>query len=376
MRCFVTGVAGFVGSHLAERLLSDGHEVSGIDSFANDYDRSFKEQNLEGPRSWPLFRFIEGDLMEVALQPLLEGMDWIFHQAGQEKGRSDWGTAFTHYAERNVLTTLRLLEAALRFGWVRRFVYASSSSVYGEAARLPIHEDAPERPHSPSGVTKLAAEGLCSLYYRRFGLPTVSLRYFSVYGPRQRPDMAFHRFCKAIVCHEPLSIYGDGYQTRDFTYVEDVVEANVRAVAANEATGQVINIGSGTSVNMRNVIELLEEISGSRLNVVIDDSQRDDVRHICADMQRAQQLLDYRPGIDLRDGLAHEFEFMCRLYEHWPKSAATRGMTAHQGNSDNGPAKESPTARKAMAVKLTTVPRPRASQAENHIAEPITKTTQ
>lgn len=373
MRCFVTGVAGFVGSHLAERLLADGHEVCGIDSFANDYDRSFKEQNLEGPRSWPLFRFIEGDLIEVALQPLMEGVDWVFHQAGQEKGRSDWGAAFTYYTECNVLVTLRLLEAALRFGWVRRFVYASSSSVYGEAARLPIHEDAPERPHSPHGVTKLAAESLCSLYAQRFGLPTVSLRYFNVYGPRQRPDMAFHRFCKAIVCHEPLSLYGDGYQTRDFTSIEDVIEANLRAAIANEAAGQVINIGSGTSVTLRNVIELLEEISGSRIHVVVDDSQRDDVRHICADMQRAQQLLDYRPSMDLRNGLAHEFEFMRRLYEHWPKSATIMRGTKI---SEDSLVKEVPAVKKMTTVKLTAVPKPRASQAENHIAESIAKTAQ
>ncbi|HEX3643354.1 MAG TPA: NAD-dependent epimerase/dehydratase family protein [Ktedonobacteraceae bacterium] len=377
MRCFVTGVAGFVGSHLAERLLADGHEVCGIDSFANDYDRSFKEHNLEGPRSWPMFRFIEGDLMEVVLQPMLEGVDWIFHQAGQEKGQADWGSALTYYTESNVLVTLRLLEAALRFGWVRRFVYASSSSVYGEAARLPIHEDAPERPHSPQGVSKLAAESLCSLYYRRFGLPIVSLRYFSVYGPRQRPDMAFHRFCKAMVCHEPLSLYGDGYQTRDFTYVGDVVEANIRAVMANEVAGQVINIGSGTSVTLRRVVELLEEISGSRINVVVDDSQRDDVRHICADTQRAQQLLGYRPSMDLRDGLTHEFEFIRRLYEQWPNSTATRGVV-HQSSNDNGSMapKESTAARKATTVKLSAVPRPQTSQADSHITESIAKTAQ
>ncbi|HEX3643353.1 MAG TPA: NAD-dependent epimerase/dehydratase family protein, partial [Ktedonobacteraceae bacterium] len=315
MRCFVTGVAGFVGSHLAERLLADGHEVCGIDSFVNDYDRSFKEHNLDGPRSWNMFQFIEGDLVEVVLPPLLEGVDWIFHLAGQEKGRTDWAAPLTHYTESNVLITLRLLEAARRFGWVRRFVYASSSAVYGKAAHLPIHEDEIERPRSPHGMTKLAAESLCSLYAERFGLSTVSLRYFSVYGPRQRPDMAFHRFCKAMVCHEPLYLYGGGYQTRDFTYVEDVIEANIRAAGASEVTGEVINIGSGTSVTLRSVVELLEEISGSHINVVVDDSQRDDVRHICADTQRAQQLLDYHPRMDLCDGLVYEFEFIRRLYE-------------------------------------------------------------
>jgi UDP-glucose 4-epimerase len=374
MRCFVTGAAGFVGSHLAERLLADGHEVCGIDSFANNYDRSLKERNLGALRSWNMFQFIEGDLMEVALQPLLEGVDWIFHQAGQEKERTNWASAFTHYTESNVLITLRLLEAALRFGWIKRFVYASSSSVYGEAAHLPVQEDELERPRSPHGVTKLAAESLCSLYNRRFGLPTVSLRYFSIYGPRQRPDMAFHRFCKAIVCHEPLCLHGDGYQTRDFIYIDDVIEATVRAAAASNATGQVMNIASGTSVTLRSIVELLEKISGSRINVVIDDNQRDDVQHTCADTQRSQQLLGYRPCVALHDGLAHEFEFIRRLYEHRPNLAA-RG-TVHQDSTDDRaiPSKESTAARKATTVKLAAVPRPRTGQADSHMSDPIAKT--
>jgi len=369
MRCFVTGAAGFVGSHLAERLLADGHEVCGIDSFTDDYDRWLKERNLEGPRSWNMFHFVEGDLVEVALQPLLEGVDWIFHQAGQETGQTNWTSAFTHYTESNVLTTLRLLEAALRFGWIRRFVYASSSSVYGKAARLPVHEDELERPRSPHGVTKLAAESLCSLYNRRFGLPTVSLRYFSVYGPRQRPDMAFHRFCKAIVCHEPLCLYGDGYQTRDFIYIDDVIEANIRA-AASEVVGQVINIASGTSVTLRSVIELLEEISGSHIKVAIDDSQSDDVRHICADTQRAQQLLDYYPRMNLRDGLAYEFEYIRRLYEHRPNLAARR--VVYQGNSDYEPmsSEDYVVTKKDTLINLTTELEPQTKQMYNNFAEP------
>ncbi len=376
MRCFVTGVAGFVGSHLAERLLADGHEVSGIDSFADNYDRSLKERNLGALRSWNMFHFIEGDLMEVALQPLLEGVDWIFHQAGQEKERTNWASAFTHYTESNVSVTLRLLEAALRFGWIRRFVYASSSSVYGEAARLPVLEDELERPRSPHGITKLAAESLCSLYHRRFGLPTVSLRYFSIYGPRQRPDMAFHRFCKAIVCREPLSLYGDGYQTRDFIYVDDAIEATVRAAAVTEATGQVLNIASGTSVTLRSIVEQLEKISGSRISVAVDDSQRDDVHHTCADIQRAQQILGYRPRMGLQDGLTQEFEFIRRLYEHWQYSAA-RGAV-HPSNKDDElmSSKDSAAAKKATTVKLTAVPRHRTSQTDSPMSDPIAKAAQ
>jgi len=376
MRCFVTGVAGFVGSHLAERLLADGHEVCGIDSFANNYDHALKERNLGALRSWNMFHFIEGDLMEVALQPLLEGVDWIFHQAGQEKERTNWASAFTHYTESNVSVTLRLLEAALRFGWIRRFVYASSSSVYGEAARLPVLEDELERPRSPHGITKLAAESLCSLYHRRFGLPTVSLRYFSIYGPRQRPDMAFHRFCKAIVCREPLSLYGDGYQTRDFIYVDDAIEATVRAAAVTEATGQVLNIASGTSVTLRSIVEQLEKISGSRISVAVDDSQRDDVHHTCADIQRAQQILGYRPRMGLQDGLTQEFEFIRRLYEHWQYSAA-RGAV-HPSNKDDVlmSSKDSTAAKKATTVKLTAVPRSRPGQTDSPMSDPIAKAAQ
>ncbi len=198
MRCLVTGVAGFVGSHIAERLLADGHEVCGIDAFIDYYDRSIKEQNLERPRCWRTFSFVEGNLVSMPLLSTLEGVDWIFHQAAQAGVRASWGEDFARYVECNVLATQRLLEASLRMGGIKRFVNASSSSIYGDTSVLPIQEDAPLHPVSPYGVTKLAAENLCTLYHRNFGVPTVSLRYFTVYGPRQRPDMAFHRFCKIL----------------------------------------------------------------------------------------------------------------------------------------------------------------------------------
>src|SRR5260370_15991573 len=198
MRCLVTGVAGFVGSHLAERLLADGHDVCGMDAFIDYYPRQIKEKNLEGPRSWKRFTFTEGDLLDINLPPLLDGVDWIFHQAAQAGVRASWGQEFSRYVDCNVLATQRLLEAILHAESVQRFVYASSSSVYGDTTALPVTESVTPHPVSPYGVTKLAAEHLCTLYQRNFGVPTVSLRYFTVYGPRQRPDMAFHRFCKAI----------------------------------------------------------------------------------------------------------------------------------------------------------------------------------
>ncbi len=314
MRCIVTGAAGFVGSHIAERLLTDGHEVYGIDAFIDYYDRSIKEQNLTGPRSWRNFTFIEGNLISLPLNPLVDGTDWIFHEAAQAGVRASWGSEFAHYTECNVLATQRLLETAVRIGGVKRFVYASSSSVYGDTTQLPINEEAQLHPFSPYGVTKLAAENLCTLYHRNFGVPTVSLRYFTVYGPRQRPDMAFHRFCKAVLQHEPISIYDDGYQTRDFTYISDVVEANIRAASAEHAEGQVMNIAGGSRVTLKSVIEILKEICSDPIAVNFEAKQHGDVRHTFADTQRAQKLLGYHPLVTLQEGLKNEFEYARSVY--------------------------------------------------------------
>lgn len=314
MRCLVTGVAGFVGSHLAERLLKDGHEVCGVDAFIDYYDRAIKEKNLEGPRSWNSFSFIEGNLIHLPLETLLEGVDWVFHQAAQAGVRASWGDEFARYTECNVLATQRLLETALRVGGIKRLVYASSSSVYGDAMSFPILEESQLRPFSPYGVTKLAAENLCTLYYHNFQVPTVSLRYFTVYGPRQRPDMAFHKFCKAILNHEPIRIYDDGYQTRDFTYISDVVEANIRAATCEAAVGQVMNIAGGSRVTLRSVIDILEEVSCSAVKVTFEEKQHGDVRHTFADTQRAQQYLNYSPLVSLQQGLAEEFDYARSIY--------------------------------------------------------------
>lgn len=316
MRCFVTGVAGFIGSHLAERLLSDGHEVLGIDAFIDYYPRSMKERNLRGPYSWKQFNFVEGDLLDVDLPPLLEGVDWIFHQAAQAGVRTSWGQEFSGYVDCNVLATQRLLEAASRTGSIQRFVYASSSSVYGDTPALPVTESVPPQPVSPYGVTKLAAEHLCLLYHRNFGVPTVALRYFTVYGPRQRPDMAFHRFCKAILEHQTLHLFGDGQQTRDFTYVSDVVEANIRAAASEKAVGNVMNIAGGSNITLHDVIQLLQEISDVPLAVTFEMKQPGDVGHTFADTGRARQLIGYHPQVTLREGLAKEFAYIASFYGH------------------------------------------------------------
>ena len=314
MRCLVTGVAGFVGSHLAERLLTDGHEVCGIDAFIDYYPRGIKERNLESLRDWDRFTFVEGDILTVNLFQLLDGVDWIFHQAAQAGVRSSWGREFGRYTDCNVLTTQRLLEVALHVKSLRRFVYASSSSVYGETTVLPVTEQIMPQPVSPYGVTKLAAEHLCVLYYRNFGVPTVSLRYFTVYGPRQRPDMAFHRFCKSILEHEAIRMFGDGLQTRDFTYISDVVEANIQAVYSDAASGEVMNIAGGARVTVQSVLQILEEVSGRCVDINYDNRQPGDVLDTFADTTRARQLIGYSPRVGLREGLAREFEQISSLY--------------------------------------------------------------
>src|SRR5713226_2305073 len=317
MNCLVTGVAGFVGSHLAERLLADGHEVWGIDSFIDYYPRYIKERNLAIVRSYKRFHLIEGDLLTFDLPRLLEGIDWIFHQAAQAGVRASWGQEFERYVNCNVLATQKLLETARHVtGLRRRFVYASSSSVYGNTTVLPISEALTPHPISPYGVTKLAAEDLCLLYHQNFGVSTVSLRYFTVYGPRQRPDMAFHRFCKAVLDHQPNFIYGDGSQTRDFTYISDVVEANIRAATSDDAIGKVINIAGGSRITLLQVLQLLQDVSDSTVNVLFKAKQYGDVNHTYADISLAQQIFGYRPQVALREGLAREFADIALLYEH------------------------------------------------------------
>src|SRR6202022_3840475 len=233
MRCLVTGAAGFVGSSLCDALLGQGYEVIGLDCFLDYYPRFIKERNLSAARDFERFTFAEANLLEADLPALLQDAEIVFHLAAQPGVRASWGKTFDRYSDNNVLATQRLLEASLATR-PRRVVFASSSSVYGNPDRLPVKESDQTRPVSPYGVTKLAAEHLCHLYYTNFQVPVVSLRYFTVYGPRQRPDMAFHKFIRGGLLRQPIEIHGDGNQTRDFTYVDDVVKVTRDAAEAGE----------------------------------------------------------------------------------------------------------------------------------------------
>jgi len=308
VKVVVTGAAGFIGSHLASSLLEAGHEVLGIDCFTDYYPRATKEANLAPLRDHARFRLIEDRLQDVPLRRHLDGAEHVFHLAAQAGVRASWGREFAHYTEHNVLATQRLLEAALEAGRPR-IVYASSSSVYGDAKVLPLREDGPCRPVSPYGVTKLAAEHLALLYHRNHGLPTVSLRFFTVYGPRQRPDMAFHRFLKAARDGQGVTVYGDGTQTRDFTYVDDIVSA-VRAAALSGRPGSVYNVGGGERVALNEVLTLVESVTGRRLQIQRQEPQMGDMKDTFADTSAAARDLDFRSTVSLAEGLGREWRWI------------------------------------------------------------------
>jgi nucleoside-diphosphate-sugar epimerase len=307
MRCLVTGAAGFIGSHLSEALTAEGHFVLGVDSFKDPYPRALKEENLASLRREPRFELREADLVKTDCRELLQEIDWVFHQAAQAGVRQSWGREFRSYTEDNVLATQRLLEAC-RERMPKGFLYASSSSIYGETEVARTAEDAPPRPVSPYGVSKLAGEHLCYLYLRQFGVPTVILRYFTVYGPRQRPDMAFHRFIAALLDGETLEVYGDGEQTRDFTYVSDVVEANL-AASTSGRIGGVYNIGGGERASLNQVLRMLEALAGRPANVRRLQREPGDVRHTWADASRARQEIGFSPRVGLREGLKRQFDW-------------------------------------------------------------------
>jgi nucleoside-diphosphate-sugar epimerase len=316
----VTGCAGFIGSHLTDRLLADGHTVVGIDSFEDYYPRAIKEQNLRGARANAAFTLHEANILELAVEAaqgcpevdgaqgtalgtLLRDSACVYHLAAQAGVRASWGSSFEVYTRNNVLATQQLLEACV-CAEVPKVVYASSSSVYGDQDELPLCEDMVPRPRSPYGVTKLAGEHLCGLYYANHGLDTVTLRFFTVYGPRQRPDMAFHKFIRAMLDGSEIDIYGDGAQTHDFTYVDDIVEGLVLAQKA--PPGAVMNLGGGNRVSLNEAIATLGEVTGVRPRVARQPVEAGDVRDTWADVSRAVDLIGYAPVAHLNVGLARE----------------------------------------------------------------------
>ena len=302
MNCLVTGAAGFIGSHLCEALLKEGHQVTGLDALTDFYDPAIKRANLSHFLNHPQFCWLEADLVSSPWAEKVEQIDWIFHLAARAGVRTSWGDDFSAYCEQNILATQMLLKACIELQ-PKKIVFASSSSVYGNAKRLPIKETIALRPISPYGATKVAAEHLCRIYQENFGLPICILRYFTVYGPRQRPDMAFSRWISALRVEQPIQIFGDGNQTRDFTFVADTVRANMLA-AERGIPGEIYNIAGGSNVSPRQVIEMLAELTGLTPKISWEDAKKGDPRHTLADVSKAKDRLGFTSQVSLREGLA------------------------------------------------------------------------
>lgn len=297
MKALVTGCAGFIGSHLTDRLLHDGYEVTGIDCFTDYYARSIKESNINTARKNPHFTFIEEDILNMKILP---ETDYIFHEAAQAGVRTSWGKDFTIYTCMNIEVTQHLLEF-YKNKPIKKFIYASSSSVYGNV-QLPMKENMRLQPMSPYGVTKLAAEHLCYLYWKNYNVPTISLRYFTVYGPRQRPDMGPYKFIRDILQGNPITIYDNGTQTRDFTYIDDIINANIKA-ALSPVTGESFNIGGGNQITVNTLIQIIEKACGCKGIIIYGEHQKGDVTDTLADITMAYTKLGWSPDISIQEGI-------------------------------------------------------------------------
>ena len=309
MKALVTGAAGFIGSHLSGALLDRGANVVGVDAFSDYYRRALKERNLDENLRRERFQFIEAWIQEADLDRLLDGVTHVFHLAAQAGVRKSWGKDFKTYTVNNVDATQMLLEACVNRP-LTKFVHASSSSVYGDRVPIPMREDALPQPVSPYGVTKLAAEQLGYLYQMNFGVPTVAMRYFTVYGPRQRPDMAFNKFIRAAIKDEPITLYSDGEHTRDFTYVADAVAATM-AAGDRGVPGTAYNIGGGSRVSMNHVVRIIEKVVGCPLKIVREDAQKGDMRDTYADTSLARRDLGFSPTVSLEEGIQAEYRWLC-----------------------------------------------------------------
>lgn len=308
MRAVVTGAAGFIGSHLSTALLDRGFDVLGVDCFTDYYPRPLKEANLDVNRSRKGFAFVEARLQDADLNAILEGATHVFHLAAQAGVRKSWGADFRIYTSNNLDASQQLLEACVNRP-LHRFVYASSSSLYGDHVSIPMREDALPQPVSPYGVTKLAAEQLCHLYHVNHGVPTTALRYFTVYGPRQRPDMAFNRFIRASLDGQAITLYGDGEQTRDFTFVADAVAATM-AAGDRGVPGRAYNVGGGSRVSMNQVIDIIGRVAGRPLEVRREPAQKGDMRDTYADTTLARADLGFAPSVTLEQGIEAEYRWL------------------------------------------------------------------
>jgi nucleoside-diphosphate-sugar epimerase len=311
VKALVTGCAGFIGSHLVERLLDEGNTVVGIDCFTDYYSPEQKRVNVARAAAQSGFTLVESDILAMERFP---DVDCVYHMAAQPGVRASWGKNFKVYTRNNVEATQRLLEF-YRSNELKSFIYSSSSAVYGDA-KLPMTEEARPLPISPYGVTKLAAENLCYLYWKNYGVPSISLRYFTVYGPRQRPDMAINKFVRAILNEREIQIYGDGSQLRDFTFIEDVIDAIVLA-ANSYLAGEVFNIGGGHAISVNSLIKCIENLTEKTAHIRYEERQKGDAKDTMADTTKAKELLSWQPRIDIKRGL--------KAYIQWVRTDPPRG---------------------------------------------------
>ena len=305
----ITGVAGFIGSSLAEKLLKDNFKVVGIDSFTNYYSPRIKEKNIENCLKHPNFSLIRQDLDTLDLSTAVEKVEYFFHLSAQPGVRASWGKEFSTYVKNNISVTQKILESLKNNSDLKKFVFASSSSVYGAQSNIMNEESSLTRPVSPYGVTKLAAENLANLYFKNYGVPTISLRYFTVYGPKQRPDMALTRFFYSIIKEKKLTIFGNGEQTRDFTYIDDIVNATINT-ATSDHVGEILNIGGGSVFSLMHIIEFMKEITEKELEIDFKKEQKGDVKHTSADISKSERLINYKSNTDIKYGLAQQYEYI------------------------------------------------------------------
>ena len=305
----VTGAAGFIGSHLSEKLLENGFKVIGIDCFTDYYSKKIKKNNMISFQNNKNFKLIESDLMEIDLISIIKESEFLFHEAAQPGVRASWGDQFDTYVKDNILVTQKILESAKEVKTLEKIVMASSSSVYGEQEGIMIENKTIPSPISPYGVTKLASENLGLTYASNYDLPVTSLRYFTVYGPRQRPDMAFTKFIKANLSGDKISIFGDGNQTRDFTYISDIIDANLECVKS-EIHGNVLNIGGGKTYSIMDVLNIIENITDKNNKLIFLTKQKGDVFRTEADIKMASKIIGYKPKISLKEGLMKQIELI------------------------------------------------------------------